>query len=349
MRKVHSAGTQRSGRLRYGLAAAFLAATLAATAPAAVAQTAPASQRITFALLGDLGYFPEQEPQVDNVFADINRDPALAFVVHLGDLSRPVHACGNELLQRRLTQFNGTAHPLVFTPGDNDWTDCHDKEGVKGGDPLERLDNLRKLMFQGGTSLGKRTMPLVRQSTDPAFSKFRENVRWDLAGVTFVTLHVVGSNNNRGRTPEADAEYEERNKANLAWLTQAFAHARASNSRGVMVLQQANMFPAVRPNANADGPPSGFADLHTALEKEVVAFAKPVVLVHGDTHYFRIDNALHRRPPRGKAGEPAPANFTRVETFGTPNHHWLHVTVDPDDPNVFTFRPRIVEANVRKP
>ena len=304
--------------------------------------------RVTFALIGDLGYFPEYEPMVANVHADIDRDPGLAFVVHVGDLSRPVHACDPAFFERRVGLFKSSVHPFVFTPGDNDWTDCHDTEGVKGGNPAERLAALRKAMYPGEESLGRRTMPLLRQSRDAAFSAYRENARWDMGGVTFVTLHVTGSNNNFGRTPEADAEHADRNKANLAWLRAAFAHATASNSRGVMVLQQANMWPEITPGTGDAKQPNGFTELRAALEKEVNAFRKPVVLVHGDSHFFRIDNAFSRRPPRGKAGNPAPENFTRVETFGTPNHHWLHVTVDPDDRNVFTFRKRIVEANVVK-
>ena len=242
---------------------------------------------------------------MENVLADISRDAALSFVVHVGDLSRPVHACEPAFVQHRLNQFNAVAHPVVFTPGDNDWTDCHDAEGVKGGNPLERLAGLRSAMFSSETSLGKRTMPLVRQSRDPAFAAYRENARWDIGGVTFVTLHVVGTNNNLGRTPEADGEYAARNAANLAWLRTAFEHARASSSRAVMVLQQANLFPEFTPNAGRPVDPSGYADLKAALEKEVIAFGKPVVLVHGDSHYFRIDNALSRRPPRGQAGAPA--------------------------------------------
>jgi hypothetical protein len=73
-----------------------------------------------------------------------------------------------------------------------------------------------------------------------------------------------------------------------------------------------------------------------------------VVLVHGDSHFFRIDNPIWQRPPRGQAGTPGLENFRRVETFGSPNHHWVHVTVDPKDTGVFTFRPRIVAANVTK-
>ena len=45
-------------------------------------------------------------------------------------------------------------------------------------------------------------------------------------GVTFATLHIVGSNDNFGRTPEMDAEHIERKAANMVWMKQAFAAAR---------------------------------------------------------------------------------------------------------------------------
>jgi hypothetical protein len=312
--------------------------------------TAAGAQAFNFALIGDLGYYPEegQDKWVENVMAEINKDPSLAFVAHVGDLSRPRHACLNEFLTQRLAQFQASAHPLVYTPGDNDWGDCHDKQGVKGGDPLERLANLRNMFFQGERSLGKRTMPLLRQSQTPAFAKFRENVRWDINGVTFVTLHIIGSNNNHGRTPEADAEYAERNKANLVWLSAAFAHAKANNSRAVMVIQQGNLFPEYPPFPGPRDQVSGLVETRALLLKETIAFARPVVLVHGDSHYFRIDNPFAQRPPRGKAGTPGLENFKRVETFGTPDHHWLKVIADPNDSDVFAFQPRMVRANFVK-
>ncbi len=306
-------------------------------------------QSFTFALIGDLGYVPTEEPWTENVLADIGKDSALAFVVHDGDLSSPPFGCTDEMVSRRLAQFNALPHPLVFTPGDNDWTDCHDAQNVKGGNPLERLAKVREAFFQGEQSLGKRTMPLLRQSREPKFSKYRENVRWDLGGVTFVTLHIVGSNDGLGRAPDGDAEHAERKAANLIWLEQAFVHAKAVNSRAVMIVQQANLWPEWTPFPGRAQTPSGFTDMRETLEREVAAFVKPVVLVHGDSHYFRIDNPL-RKPAPGP-GQRMPRsleNFLRVETFGTPNHHWLHVTVEPNDPNVFTFRPRIVAANVMK-
>jgi hypothetical protein len=328
--------------------AVFLGSLLAAPMP--VRSQVPASPEagFTFAITGDLGYFPQEEPGVDHVLADLNRDASLAFVVHVGDLSSPRFACTDELWAKRLAQFRASAHPFVYTPGDNEWTDCHEPT-IRGADPLARLARLRTVFFAGDRTLGQRAFALTRQSrsADPVLAKYRENARWDLGGVTFLTLHVPGGNNGLGRTPEGDAEYSERNQANLAWLRQGFEHARAGNSRAIVILQQANVFPEFPPFPDTAKNPSGYADLRRELQKETIAFGKPVVLAHGDSHFFRVDKPLSPRPVPGVAVAPALENFTRVETFGSPYHHWVHVTVDPSDPNVFTFRPRMVTANLR--
>lgn len=287
-----------------------------------------------FALIGDLGYNPAQEPLFRNVMADLNATPSLAFVIHDGDLWSGAPGCTDERFQERFALLNSSVHPLIYTPGDNEWTDCHSR----GHDPVDRLQLIRRLFFADDSSLGQRRISLTRQSAsnDPAFRAYRENARWTQGGVTFLTLHVVGSNNNLGRTPEADAEYVERNAANLAWLGAGFEYARATDSRGIMVVWQANpFFERARERRTA------FNALLDLLEEETVAFGRPVVLVHGDTHYFRID-----KPLRGSRSGQRIENFTRVETFGQPDHHWLHVTVDPSDPNLFTFRQKLVEANL---
>ena len=308
-----------------------------------LAGCAQAPPEMAFALIGDLGYTREQEPMVDRVFADLNRE-RLAFVVHDGDLGSPPNgSCTNELWTRRLAQFQASPHPLIYTPGDNEWTDCHADEGAPGYEPSERLAALRRTFFASDRSLGQRTLALTRQPGYP------ENVRWSMGDITFFTLHVVGSNNNRGRTRDGDAEYAARTVANLAWMREGFAAARSSASRAVMVFQQANIFPQFPPFPGG-GPkePSGYTELREALEREAIAFHRPVVLVHGDSHYFRVDKPLGFRPARGGAGAPSLENFTRVETFGAPNHHWVQVLVSRDDPNVFTFRPRLVEGNIQR-
>jgi hypothetical protein len=298
-----------------------------------------------FGLFGDLAYSAAEEPLLTNVLADLDRTP-LAFVVHVGDLGSPrAGSCTQELWARRLAQFQAAANPLIYTPGDNDWTDCHAQQGVPGADPLERLARLRDAFFTTEHSFGRRTIALTRQSSTPEFAKYRENARWDLGGVTFVTLHVVGSNNGRGRTSEGDAEFAERNAADLSWLRASFEQAARSGSRAVAIIQQGNIFPAFAPfPGDPKQEPNGFTELRNAVGKEAAAFGKPVVLVHGDSHYFRVDKPFMRR--RTGSDEPVVENVTRVEPFGSPFHHWVMATVDPDDPNVFTFHQRLVPANM---
>ncbi len=78
------------------------------------------------------------------------------------------------------------------------------------------------------------------------------------------------------------------------------------------------------------------------MQRRTIQFGKPVVLVNGDHHYFTID-----KPLKGTKSKRLIETFTRVETFGsTEGNHWVKATIDPKDPNVFTFRPMIVKANM---
>jgi hypothetical protein len=306
-------------------------------------------RRFAFGVIGDLPYNPEQEVQFSNLLHELN-DTNLAFVVHVGDLKDSGTPCGDDIFTRRKALFQTSSHPFIYLPGDNEWTDCHSAK-AGGYDPLERLARLRELFFSGDYSLGRRTLRLTRQSRDPAYARYRENVRWTFGGVLFAGLHLVGSNNNLGRAPEADAEYAERNAANLAWLKQAFETARREGRKGLVLLMQADPYfedrwppfyvKYLRTGPPIDPQPSGFSDFLAALETELLSFDKPVVLVHGDTHYFRVDKPLF-----GSTSRRMIEHFTRVETFGSPNVHWVRVLVDPASPQVFTFIPEIVRKNL---
>ncbi len=318
----------------WALGALLGVATLAAARGPASQYTPGAA--FDFALIGDLGYNAAQEPLFLNVMDALNATP-LAFVVHDGDLWG-AGPCTEARYAERLALFQASAHPLIYTPGDNEWTDCH---GPAAGsfDPLERLPLVRRLFFADDASLGQTKLTLTRQSGQPPYARYRENARWTYGEVTFVTLHVVGSNNNLGRTPENDAEHAERDAANVAWLREGFDAARRGNTRGIMLVVQANIFPQFPPFPGNPQTATGFTDFRTALLDEVLAFDRPVVLVNGDSHYFRVDKPL--RTPEGQRVD----HFTRVETFGQPSHHWVLASVDYGDPSLFVFRQRLVEAN----
>lgn len=285
-------------------------------------------ERFEIALIGDARYRPDEHPKFLRVRDAINARQ-VAFTIHVGDI-KGGGSCADRVYEETLQLFDGFSSPLVYTPGDNEWTDCGDRR------PRERLAFLRRLFFATDESRGQRRLPLERQS-----GAYPENARWRLGRVTFATLHVVGSNNNlpdasrpEGTLGDAE-EYAARNAADLEWLAQTFQRARADGSVAVLLAMQADpafeRSPERRP---------GYQELLAALERETRAFAKPVVLVHGDSHVARVDRPLGD-PSTGGVVE----NFTRVETFGSPDVHWVRATVDPNDPKVFSFRQELIEAN----
>ncbi len=310
-------------------------------------------RKFEIGLIGDQHYDAESSAQFANIMAEMNQAD-LAFVVHVGDIGSPTYnSCKDETYYQRRDEFNQSRHPLVFTPGDNEWTDCH-QAGIP--DTLERLTKVREVFFQGDRSLGQRTMPLMRQSSDPRHAKFRENARWTYGGVVFVTLNIPGSNNNLGRMPEMDVEYAERNAADIEWMRQGFEYAKQNGGKAIMILIQANphfeeSWPVRKRRAFgiASPPkrPSGYAEFLQALQREVLVYGKPVVLVHGDTHYFRVDKPMILDDKSGAGRGRVVENFTRVELFGYPEAHWVRATVDPADSNTFRFSPEIVKENLK--
>jgi hypothetical protein len=313
-----------------------------------------------FGLIGDLPYSAEDERKFPNLIEDINKAD-LAFVVHDGDFQADFRGyrdgflpCSDETFSDRKNLAQSFKHPFIITPGDNDWTDCHYVKSAKF-DSLERLSKFRQLFFSSDQSLGQPTLTVTRQSSDPKYSKFVENLRWTYGDILFVTLHLVGSNNNFGRTKEMDAETVERNAADLAWMSESFELAKRSENRAIVIITQANpgfqnSWPEARLRRYVLNSPiklpqektkTAYDEFVRALETETLRFSRPVVLVHGDSHIFRID-----KPLLNSKTARVIENFTRVETFGTPDVHWIRVIVDLNDPSIFTFKPEIVVKNV---
>ena len=289
-----------------------------------------------FALIGDMPYSDGEVEMMRSILHEIGLDDSVAFVVHDGDIKSGSERCDDERLKARRDDFDGSRHPFILIPGDNEWTDCH-RASNGSFDPEERLAKLRELFAAGDESLGRRRIKLTRQGDlQPQFAAWRENVRWEFEGVLLVGLNIPGSNNNwknRGDNPEFLA----RLKANTAWLDAAFSHARAARLRGVMLVIQANPDfegDEARKSGARPGFRDGYAEFKAQLAREARAFGRPVVLVHGDTHAYRIDQPLH-----DGAGNPMP-NVTRVETFGSPGLGWIKVTLDAQHPALFRFHAR---------
>jgi len=312
-------------------------------------------------LWGDLPYSEEQATTgIPNLIADMNAQQ-LAFSVHDGDLKAGSNSpCNDELYERSLRYLNSLESAAMFTPGDNDWTDC-DRANNGGFNSLERLDHERALLFSTPNSLGQRPLPQAVQSTPLCLGVTGpvacvENRRWSYRGVTYATLNIQGSCNNLCDTAPDPLEYAARNQADIAWMRETFAAAKADGSAAVMLITQAD--PGWDPSdgtraplrnartlAETDGQPDGYQQFLIALRDEVVAFRKPVAYIHGDSHYFRIDRPF--QDAQGRRLE----NFTRVETFGDNQGNgnndvqWLKVVVDARTREVFSYQTQIVPAN----
>jgi hypothetical protein len=312
-------------------------------------------------LWGDLPYNDVQrDVGVPNLIADMNGQK-LEFTAHDGDLKAGGTPCTNAVYTKALEYFGLLEAPAVFTPGDNDWTDCDRGSVPAENNPLERLDHERQLFFSTPFTLGMHKLHQDVQSTPLCLGAAGsvpcvENRRWTVRRVTYVTLNIQGSCNNLCDVGPNPDEYAARNAADIAWLQETFAQAKQRDSVAVMVIAQADpgfdktdgtRGPLRDPQtlAQTDGQPDGYKAFLTALRNETIAYGKPVVYVHGDSHYFRVD-----KPFLDSAGKRL-ENFTRVETFGdnaptgTNDVQWVKVLVSPESREVFAFQPQIVPAN----
>lgn len=318
-------------------------------------------------VFGDMPYGDYGREHYPAVLRDMNHH-RLAFSVFVGDTKNGKEPCyadphpvdpaaatpeqavadadHPDVYRAAIASFDSLVRPVVYVPGDNEWTDC-DRTTITDGavaDSSDRLAYLRSLAYPSDQSLGRTTMPLVRQSR-----AYPENVRWRRGPVTFIGLDVPGSDNNfslggkEGPAQEAQAEYAARNAANLAWLRAGFASARAHHSRGVAVFLQADMWdPSAASLTHYD-------DTKQALFTQTTSFRGQVLLVNGDSHHFVVDKPLTDYATTNAAGLEGPntvENFTRTTGFGEDENHWSSVTIDPRDPNLFAVHQHVVAANV---
>ena len=332
------------------------AATLAMAGLIGTAYAQPSGGAYSFGLWGDMPYAKaDDQPHIPALIADMNAADIM-FSLYDGDIKDGSSKCTDDIYEDAIAMFDSFAKPVIYVPGDNEWTDCH-RTNNGGYDNLERLQHVRQVMFAKPESFGKETMTPEHQGAPG--EKFAENVRFSHGGAMFVGLNIPGSNNNKvsgdkdctkksARTLDQcaadNAEYMERNQANLTWLQGAFEKAKADGDKGLMVVIQGDPgfdIPETEEDDESRLPgKDGYAAFLDALMQQTQTFDGQVVLVHGDTHFFKIDkpliDATHMIP-----------NLTRVETFGSPNVHWLKVDVDPTSRDVFTFHPMIVEANAK--
>jgi hypothetical protein len=337
---------------------------------ATVKKLTPAT--FTFALWGDMPYakngdntaaIGSTDTPLTRLISSIN-SAKVSFSIFDGDTKDGSSFCTDKTLAEDAKKiFSSLAIPTVYVPGDNEWTDCH-RINNDNYNSLERLDFLRKNMFNTNMSFGAKPFTLTRQGSPSAI--YSENSRWTKGNVVFMTLNIPGSNNNKVNPADCistkskrtqtdcdadNAEYLARDKANIDFMKESFQTAKDGTAAGVMIVIQGDPvfdFPETetvdeRTTASSTlAAHDGYDNFLAALFAETKAFAGQVVLVHGDSHFYKVDKPMMLQSIKR---EDMVKNFTRVETFGSPSNHWIKVTVTPSNANVFTFEPVIVKGN----
>jgi hypothetical protein len=296
------------------------------------------ANELTVAAYGDTPYSAALQADQPRLIDSINSDPKVDLVLHVGDTHSGSMPCDPAFNDLTFGWFQSFKDPLVYTPGDNEWTDCH-RPAEGNHNPLAELAGVRAQFFPvHGVSLGGRKKELLYQS-----DAIPENVMWEQSKVVFADISLPGSNNDLvpwsgvNSNPAAQAlEVNSRTTADLAWLDQAFAQANADDAQGVVIFEQADMWdgPAsgltgyTQPIPAAGALPATSESVMGKLTKLAQAFAKPVVLIEGDSHNWKVDNPI-----------PAASNITRVVVQGGASNPiaWLKLTIAPNSSQLFTL------------
>jgi hypothetical protein len=253
------------------------------------------------AFFGDVPYSTADFARYDDMIRAINGSSAV-FSGHVGDIGPPESStCTNAWVDRETARMDTLQRPLVYTPGDNEWTDCSDE--------LARLSYLRSKVYRGtGTqSRGRSPMGLISQDS----RGYPENARWTRGPVVFASLHVVGSRDNYGD----QSEFAPRRRATVDWVVAAYNQARAEDREGIVFMAQAD------PNLDREGSESqriAYQSMFDAVVNQSVFFDGEVVFVHGDGHTFKNDKPIAGRP-----------NLRRVQVEGDSNVSYVRLHVDP--------------------
>ncbi len=294
----------------------------------------------SFIVMGDAPY-GEKDITMLAEATPLVKNGGYPFVIHIGDYKGGGAECTDDHDQRQLALIEALKPtPVYYTPGDNEWVDCdrfdNPATGKKYSD-LNRLDTIREIFFAEGPETSSDGLP--------------ENASWVHQNVRFLTLHVTGTNNARDwvvgdALDSANEAANMRDQANLADLKNAFSAAQEANDLAIVISMQADMTDiddkpedvmCVDTAPTGDHPCDAFTVLRAAIRDAAIEFARPVLLIHGDTAPFTLNQnfAGEEAPTLWRLNAAGDAGIGRTgQPYGT--RDITIVTIDPMAPQPFS-------------
>lgn len=243
------------------------------------------AKSIEFLVFGDMPYSQQEVEMLSKPNGELYQQVQKQnpdFFVHVGDMKASIQSCTDLLLKENYELIKSLSPaPFIFTPGDNDWTDCDREKLLEPMDELERLAFVRKEFTKETPKLPE----FKRQSV------MAENQAWKIDGVQFITLHAVATNNGRKQIYLSDETkaldlVDERDANNFAWLESL----PTTGLKAAVIFTQADVFVEAKKPKNCSKDKRKKCDGLLAYREKLDAFAKradfPVLLVHGDTPDF---------------------------------------------------------------
>lgn len=229
---------------------------LSPVAPLHAADAAPTGQNtlLTFYAMGDVPYSPAEDQLLPQQVADLPDDGL--FVIHVGDIKSGGAPCDEAVYKKVSGMLSKSRTPVFIIPGDNEWNDCTDPapSWAFWQQYFRRFD--RRWNHQ---------LPVFRQI------EHEENFSLVTNGVLILGLNIVGGH------VHDPAEWRQRHADNIEWVQRNLDQFGDEVSCLILLGHaQAN---------------ENHADFFGPFQKQVTAFGKPVLYLHGDGH-----NWIHDRP-----------------------------------------------------
>jgi len=303
-----------------------------------------------FDVIGDTVYSTGAIRPFNKLVKNVINKEKTKFVVHIGDTQNqfkayppPVSSLNaygdpisywdaNGFMETRKDLFK-IKHPLIITPGDNDWADT-----IASGnpDPIKTLEDFRKVLV-----VPKNTyfpFKVVSQPEEfPQFSQYVENKRWIIGNVVYVTIHTIsGANGLTSPNQQIVDESVVRIQADLAWLRASFDLMHRKCLDGLVIMTQtsgASIDTQFQRTGNL-----GFDEIMTYLYDEAIGRSsnKQILYIYGDFHQpnmswpFRKPICLNQPPVFDYIFREQPlSNFTAIEVPGWITLGRIRIEVDP--------------------